>query len=624
MLLQRAYHKTVKQRLTISNIFLILFLAISVSFPGVAVANNAPVVASTIPNQTLQVGGSNVSFNVLQYFSDPDGDPLHVAATETDISGQVETVKVTRSLTSLTLEPKAAGTATVKVWVSDHKGLKANQSFSIKVNAAPAASGTIPNSTIDVEANPSYSVNVSTYFTDANNDTLTYTVTSSNTAAATVSLSESTLTVTAVDRGSATITVTATDPHATTADQTFSVTVTKPDGPPTPVGTVPDQKLKVSGSSIVVDTTSYFAEIPAAVGRAYSVQSSNSGIVKADGLGGSTYSGSISVTLTPIAAGSATITVTVTDAQGSGSQSFTTTVYDGPVAVGTIPDVTFTSNGNSSNVDLSPYFGAFDTSDLTWTVVSSDTAKASVSLSGTTVTVTSVAVGTSTITARAMDSSGKSATQTFTVTVKGPPVPVGTIPAQTLEIGGAAVTINVSGYFTDPDGGTLTYSSILYGAVRITFRLSGSILTITPPQNAPTGSGKLRIRATDPDGLSAKQEFSVTLILANRAPVASGTISDITTRVGRSATDVDLSPYFTDADGDTLTYSVVSSDTAKATASLSNATLTVTPVAQGTATITATATDPDGAFATQTFTMTVQPGEPRTRSESDHPQLHNK
>ena len=588
------------KRLTTISIFFILFLSVIL----IAEANNAPVVASTIPNQTLQVGGSNVTFNAIQYFSDPDGDPLHVAATETDIPGQVETVKVTKSLTSLTLEPKAAGSATVKVWVSDHKGLKANQTFSIKVNAAPAASGTIPNSTIAVGGS-GYSVNVSTYFTDANNDTLTYTVTSSNTAAATVSLSNTTVTVTAVDRGSATITVTATDPHATTADQTFSVTVTKPDGPPTPVGTVPDQKLKVGGSSIVVDTTSYFAEIPATVGRGYSVQSSNSSIVTAEGSGGSGYTGTISVTLTPIAAGSATITVTVTDAQGSGQQSFTTTVYDGPVAVGTIPDVTFTSNGSTSDVDLSPYFGAFDTSDLTWTVVSSDTAKATVSLSGTTVTVTSVAAGTSTITARAMDSAGKSATQTFTVTVKGPPVPTGTIPNQTLEIGGAAVTINVSGYFTDPDGGALTYSSILYGAVRITFRLSGSILTITPPQNAPTGSGTLRIRATDPDGLSAIQEFTVTLILANRAPATNGTIPDSSKRIGETAYSVNLSGYFTDADGDTLTYSAVSSDTAKATVSLSDATLTVTPVAVGTSTITATATDPDGAFATQTFTMTV-------------------
>ena len=594
------------KRLTTISIFLILLLGASFLVPSVAEANNAPVVQTSIPNQTVQVGGSNVTFNAIQYFSDPDGDPLHVAATETDIPGQVETVKVTKSLTSLTLEPKAAGSATVKVWVSDHKGLKANQTFSIKVNAAPAASGTIPDSTIEV-GGTAHSVNVSTYFTDANNDTLTYTVASSNTAAATVSLSDTTLTVTAVARGSTTITVTATDPHGTSADQTFSVTVTKPDGPPTPVGTVPDQKLKVGGGFIMVNTTSYFAEIPAAVGRAYSVQSSNSGIVKADGLANSTYNGPIWVTLTPVAAGSATITVTVTDAQGSGQQSFTTTVYDGPVAVGTIPGVTFTSNGSTSDVGLSPYFDAFDTSDLTWTVVSSDTAKATVSLSGTTVTVTSVAAGTSTITARAMDSVGKSATQSFTVTVKGPPVAVGSIPAQTLEVGGAAVTINVSGYFTDPDGGTLTYTSILYGAVTIDFDLAGSILTITPPKNLPyqTGSGTIRIRATDPDSLSATQEFSVTLILANRAPATSGTIPDSSKRVGESAYSVDLSGYFTDADEDTLIYSAVSSDTAKATVSLSDATLTVTPVAVGTSTITATATDPNGAFATQTFTMTV-------------------
>ena len=524
------------KQLTAISIFFIFFFSVIL----IAEANNAPVVQTSIPNQTVQVGGSNVTINVLQYFSDPDGDPLHVAATETDIPGQLETVKVTRSLTSITLEPKAAGSATVKVWVSDHKGLKVNQTFSVKVNAAPAASGTIPNSTIEVGGS-GYSVNVSTYFTDANNDTLTYTVASSNTAAATVSLSDTTLTVTAVARGSATITVTATDPHGSTATQTFSVTVTKADGPPTPVGTVPDQKLKVGGSSITVDATSYFAEIPAAVGRAYSVQSSNSGIVQADGSGGSTYSGSISVTLTPVAAGSATITVTVTDAQGSGQQSFTTTVYDGPTAVGTIPDVTFTSNGSTSDVGLSSYFDAFDTSDLTWTVVSSDTAKATVSLSGTTVTVTSVAAGTSTITARAMDSAGKSATQTFTARVKGGPVAVGTIPAQTLQVGGAAVTINVSGYFTDPDGGTLTYTSILLGAVTLNFSLSGSILTITPPQNLPyqTGSGTIRIRAKDPDNLSATQSFSVTLILANRAPATSGTIPDSTKRVGESAYSVE-------------------------------------------------------------------------------------
>ena len=71
-----------------------------------------------------------------------------------------------------------------------------------------------------------------------------------------------------------------------------------------------------------------------------------------------------------------------------------------------------------------------------------------------------------------------------------------------------------------------------------------------------------------------------------------GTISDQALDVGGTAATVDVSGYFSDPDGDTLTYTVSSSDTNVATASVSNATVTVTAVAAGSATITVTATDP--------------------------------
>ena len=68
-----------------------------------------------------------------------------------------------------------------------------------------------------------------------------------------------------------------------------------------------------------------------------------------------------------------------------------------------------------------------------------------------------------------------------------------------------------------------------------------------------------------------------------------------------------MSSYFSDPDGDALTYTASSSDTAKATVSVSSATVTLTAVATGTATITVTATDPGGLTATQTFSLTVNP-----------------
>ena len=97
------------------------------------------------------------------------------------------------------------------------------------------------------------------------------------------------------------------------------------------------------------------------------------------------------------------------------------------------------------------------------------------------------------------------------------------------------------------------------------------------------------------------------LAQANNAPTTNGTIPAQTVNMGGSATTVDVSGYFSDADGDTLTYTATSSDTAKATVSVSSATVSITAVAGGTATITVTATDPGGLTATQTFSLTVNP-----------------
>ena len=92
---------------------------------------------------------------------------------------------------------------------------------------------------------------------------------------------------------------------------------------------------------------------------------------------------------------------------------------------------------------------------------------------------------------------------------------------------------------------------------------------------------------------------------ANTSPIAVGTIPDKTFKVNETYT-VDLSGYFNDGDGDTLTYTASSGDTTIATVSVSSATLTVTAVAVGSVTIEATATDPDSEDATQEFTVTVQ------------------
>ncbi|MCY4429205.1 MAG: hypothetical protein OXC11_02270, partial [Rhodospirillales bacterium] len=100
----------------------------------------------------------------------------------------------------------------------------------------------------------------------------------------------------------------------------------------------------------------------------------------------------------------------------------------------------------------------------------------------------------------------------------------------------------------------------------------------------------------------------------NRAPQPVGEIGEQTLTRGSEPATRDLAPSFSDPDGDPLTYSAASSDTAVVAASVSDNALTLTPLAVGTATVTVTATDPGGLSTTQTFGVTVAPpanGAPR-------------
>ena len=89
----------------------------------------------------------------------------------------------------------------------------------------------------------------------------------------------------------------------------------------------------------------------------------------------------------------------------------------------------------------------------------------------------------------------------------------------------------------------------------------------------------------------------------NRPPVAVGTIWGLTVDVG-GPDSVDLAGYFSDPDGDELSYSASSSDAEVGTVAISGNAVTVTGVAVGSTEITVTASD--GSFsASQDFTASV-------------------
>ena len=191
----------------------------------------------------------------------------------------------------------------------------------------------------------------------------------------------------------------------------------------------------------------------------------------------------------------------------------------------------------------------------------------------------------------------------------------GTIPGFTLTVGGVSGTVNVGTYFSDPDGDTLTYAPTSSNTNIATVSISPSnVLTVTAKA---AGTATITVIATDPGDLTAEQQFSVTV---NTPPTTVGTIPDQTLTEGGTAVTVDVSGYFSDPDGDTLTYAAeLLNNSTIATVSVSSATVTITPATTGEATIVVIATDTSGANATQKFAITVNPSQRCTNTCRHHP-----
>ena len=330
-----------------------------------------------------------------------------------------------------------------------------------------------------------------------------------------------------------------------------------------------------------------------------------------------------------------------------------------PRPIGSIPAQALTVGGSALSVDVAQYFTDPDGDALTYSASSSRTGIVRAGASGSTVTLTPVAAGTATVTVTARDPGGLSATQAISVTVEGEEGATAlwssTLTAAPFETTRDGASTRFMGYMrteeegedgvrqrgdlSDPDfdfRGTAHHVPFLaqnrrYGTIvlrigprldeqdvdSMTLRADGHALDVSDarlfPESIFGGMPVLSIVWDDPGfRWSDGQRIAVQLTTgqdgggANRAPRASGSIPAQTLSVGGRAASVSVARYFTDPDGDALTYTARSSRTGIVTAAASGSTVTLTPVAAGTATVTVTAHDPGGLSATQSIAVTVQ------------------
>ena len=181
------------------------------------------------------------------------------------------------------------------------------------------------------------------------------------------------------------------------------------------------------------------------------------------------------------------------------------------------------------------------------------------------------------------------------VTVSAAPV-IGSAPILTATVG-AVYSYDVNA--TDANGDTLTYSLDNAPAGMGINATTGQIAWT--PTSGQMGANQVTVRVADPKSLFTTQSFTITVAQIAVAPVITST-PVVTGKVG-TAYRYDVNA--TDANGDTLVYSVVAPIQAGMAIHPATGLITWTPMANGTFPMTVRATDSGGLFAQQSFNVAV-------------------
>ncbi|AGX06523.1 S-layer homology domain-containing protein [Bacillus infantis] len=566
--------------------------------------NRAPVVDKEMIDQKVMAGGPPMILDLSQVFGDADGDGLTMTAASSDST--IASAEVAGNDLKVTV--LSAGTATITVKADDGRGGTVEESFTItaeRPNHAPILKNEIVNQTAIAGDEPSL-IDLTNVFEDIDGDTLTITAGTNDAGIATAEVIGTGLKLTPLNAGRATITITAVDGRGGSQEESFYITVERPNRAPVVAKEMIDQKVMAGGPPMILDLSQVFGD---ADGDALTMTaaSSDSTIASAEVVGND-------LKVTVLNAGTATITVKADDGRGGTvEESFTITIEQpnrAPIVAKEMIDQKVMAGGPPMILDLSQVFGDADGDGLTMTAASSDSTIASAEVAGTDLKVTVLSAGTATITVKADDGRGGTVEESFTITIERPnraPVLAKEIVNQTAVAGEAPFMIDISNVFSDPDGDKLTLTAISNNSGIAAVDVNGTYLKLTPLNK---GRAVISVTAADGRGGSEEESFYITVEEPNQAPVVKNGIPDQTVMAGGAPMILDLSQVFGDANGDALTLKADSSDREVAVVNMTGTALSITPVNAGTAAITITAEDGKGGTVSRTFQLTVQSASP--------------
>jgi large repetitive protein len=506
--------------------------------------SNPPPVAANDSASTSE--DTPVTISPLANDRDPDGDPL----TITSASALNGTVVINANGTvTYTPNPGYNGTDRITYTISDGNGGTSTATITVAVadvNDVPVRSGTIANQTnLDAQV---ISLPVAGAFTDPDGDPLSYTATGLP-AGLTINPTTGVISGT-IDRSASqtaggvyAITVTASDGRGGSVSQTFTWTVTNPAPSATNDTAVTNEDTAVRIPVLANDTDPD--------GDPLSVTAASAG----NGTVAINPDGSIVYTPNPNFNGTDTIIYRITDSEGGVSTASVNItvrpVNDAPTTVG-LPNQNG-DDGASVSFSVASAFGDPDGDRLTFSATG---LPPGLTLDPATGLVTGVLDpstsqgGPYVVTVTATDPSGAQVTTSFVYSVQNiPPVAVNDVATTPEDV---PVRVAVLTNDSDPDRDPLTITSASANNGTVVINADGT-LTFTPDPNF-NGIATIAYTITDGNGGLATATLTVTVSPVNDAPVA--TVIPNQVSLDSAFYSAGVAPFFSDIDGDTLTYSV--------------------------------------------------------------------
>ncbi|MDH0446777.1 putative Ig domain-containing protein [Shewanella sp. GD04112] len=553
----------------------------------VANVNDAPTISSTALTSATQDAAYSYT----------------LVATDSDVGDSVTLSAVTlpswlnfnaaTGVLSGTPSNANVGSHAVVLRATDVDGLTADQSFTIvvaNVNDAPTISSTaVTSATQDV----AYSYTLVATDSDVGDSLTLSAVTLPSWLSFNAATGVLSGTPTNANVGNHAIVLRATDVDGLTADQSFTIVVANVNDAPTISSTAltsATQDVAYSYTLVATDSD---------VGDSLTL----SAVTLPSWLSFNAATGVLSGTPTNANVGSHAVVLRVTDVDGlTADQSFTIVVAN----VNDVPTISSTAVTNTTQDAAYSYTLVATDSDVGDSVTLSAVTlpswlnfnAATGVLSG---TPTNANVGSHAVVLRATDVDGLTIDQSFTIVVANVnDAPTISSTALTSATQDAAYSYTLVA--TDSDvGDSLTLSAVTLPSW-LSFNAATGVLSGTPT-NANVGSHSVALRATDVDGLTADQSFTIVVANVNDAPTISSTaLTSATQDTAYSYTLV-----ATDSDvGDSLTLSAVTLPSwlsfNAATGVLSG---TPTNANVGSHSVALRATDVDGLTADQSFTIVV-------------------